>query len=172
MTLPNKATYLHAAKRNQLALLVTTTKLELSAEWSKRLCGSSLYKKHTRYVLLNCNYLKLENESRARAGLEPLKKVAPLPWGEWAINGVLIRHSPKDADGEARYYLRYYPDAEVAAESVEYRVEDVIVSAEEAKEMMRPRPDSHSSVCRVVEWDNIDELYLCDGNGEICTTVK
>lgn len=171
MNLPKNASYLKAARRNQLALLKTTTKLKLSKE-KKLLIGKSvLYKEHTRTVFLNCNYLELENKARAAKGLQPLKNANPLPWGEWAIKNVLIKHSINSDNADELFYLRYYINPETDVNDKVYRLDNVIIPEDEARKLLCNN-DRYKACCRVVSWDNIDELYLLTKDGEIDVTVK
>lgn len=168
LVLPAKASYLYAAKRNQLALLTTRTSVTLTREMQAALGATRVEKVHTRFVLLNANYLKLENERRKKEGLEPLAKAGKLPFGEWAIEGVLIHRAPQ-ADGDSeKFYLRYYPYADSDIDERKYYFDNVFIpeGRQMIKDLCPSRKNKPKPVCCAVCWDNIEELELCDKEGD------
>ena len=171
--LPNKAAYLQACKKNQLALLSTSTNVKMSAALRQSIGCSKVVCKSTRYVRLNADYLKLANKERARLGLEPLTKRGSLPWGEWVIPNILLAHRP-DADDEPNFYLRYYRDdsGEFDDDSeTEYYIDNVMVGQDDPKiraifEERKQRGNGMRPVCNNVSWRNIVSLDLCKKSGE------
>ena len=149
--------YLNAVGKNTLAWLVSQNHVTLADNKSYTI-------DYGRVVLLNGNYLKIDNERRKKNGLEPLTKVAALPWGEWEINGILINHN-----GER--YLRYYPyDGEMQEVELEIRDEngeDLQPCTPVYDEVYEAWSGSKkpSSSCRNIHLDKIVELTTLDADG-------
>ena len=165
--LPPKAEYLKAVKKNQTAFMQTRTILPLAKKELAAMGATIIKVVHTRYVRLKCDYLRLENEARREHGQAPLDKAGPLPWGEWAIDGVLLQM--KQPDGKPPiYYLRYYKSDRSDYDDIHFIVDDVVIDSGKTYDrllaLMRKKRGKHPPVCKNVRWENIVELTLCDND--------
>lgn len=176
MSLPKNASYLLSAKKNQLAFMSTRTSVKLPKRTLAALGMTKVEKINTRYVRLNCSYLDLLNKERAKNGEPPLDKTGPLPFGEWAIEGILIARPGISEEEETKYYLRYYPEKEFDYSETKFVIDNVVVgssdpAAIQLKEEIKKAHRAAPSICCNVAWENILELSLCDKSGEPETDV-
>ena len=178
LTLPAKAEYLRATKKNQLALLTTRTEVKLNKKFLTSIGLDKVEKIHTRWVQLRCDYVKKYNEQAKTHGWNTILKSGPLPWGEWAIEGVLLHNPAKEEGGNDSYYLRYYPYPESEVNERTFLLDNIAVS-EKSPEMQQifeqlkaqKKGKDFSPVCATVRWENILELSLLDKNGDAETDV-
>lgn len=154
--------YLKAAKKNQLAFLVTEKYVQFpkDTQWE----GEEFVVRHERMVILNADYLKLENLRREKAGEEPLAKAGKLPWGEWEIPNLIITHN-------GQKYLRYYPyRGDLQYDEVTFYMNgtELMQSSElydVCLQIVREKKGK-PSVCRNVNVAQISCLALCKRNGD------
>lgn len=156
--------WLKATKKNQLAY-ITTRKTLVSEkdmpEELQQLCKTHTIEiEHSRYVLLKCDYLKKANAMRVKQGLEPLTKAAALPWGEWEIDGIIIKHNG------VQYLRCYLYDGEYQdhdyALYFDGHLHDDLDNTFMMIEAWRHKNKHKPTVCYNVRMDTITELTLCD----------
>ena len=176
--LPPRAEYLRATKKNQLALLTTRTEVKLNKKFLTYIGLDKVEKIHSRWVQLRCDYVKKYNEKAKTLGWNTILKSGPLPWGEWAIEGVLLHNPPKKEGDNDSYYLRYYPYPESEVNERTFLLDNIAVK-EESPEMQQifeqlkeqRKGKDVTPVCATVKWENILELTLLDKNGDEETDV-
>ena len=176
--LPKRAACLQACKRNQLALLSTSTNVKLSPALRAAIGCTKVIYNCTKYVRLNANYLALVNEERKQHGMEPLKKTGPLPWGEWVIPNILLAHQ-LEVGNEPKFYLRYYRETSGKYEydgDAEYIIDDVVFPSSHPTvkaiiEDRKARMHGIRPMCNNVSWENIVSLDLCDNLGQPDTAI-